>query len=618
MVKKPNGVVGDKAASAGAGAGVAAGPSKANVSTPGSVKTAKFKKRRARANREKAAAAAGAANAAEEVTPVGAGAADGDVPALAPVPQPSTVAEPSPVATVLKPATDGEGSVPVPTPASAEASASATKPKPKLKPKPADADAAGANSEGKGVGADNSGGGMKSRRERAKERSMNGKGKEMEMDGGRKGKGKKAVGKKEERGDRGGGFIFMCNAKTKQECYENRLFGLPGGKLGMVKKIRPGAKLFLYDFDLKLLYGVYKAQSTGGLNLVPEAFHGKFPAQVKFKIDKDCLPLPESSFKHAIKENYSSKSKFHPELSSRQVHRLLVLFKPVNIPSVPSHREERRHYEERRRPYHFEERRHSLPIEEVREQRFDEERHPAVVHAPLEDPYRGPRFAPLPVESRLGHSLANVQDDRRAYYQPALHAVEPRHIPLALESRHVPLALERHHVPEPRHVPPAYYRSLASSDDLYYRSAVELVPERFADRTVAEITARDPIIPRDHTALPSDISARADRLEELYRTGGIATRGAHVEELYRPGELTAHADRVRIATRADRLEELYHSDQLVSRAVDLPRHSTYVSAGYETNPAYAETSQRHVSSRVNVSGVPVSSLYSFAGGPVYR
>lgn len=141
---------------------------------------------------------------------------------------------------------------------------------------------------------------------------------------------------------------------------------------------------------------------------------------------------------------------------------------------------------------------------------------------------------------------------------------------------------------------------------------------RYADRTVADIAARDTIIPRDYARLPDEISARTERLEDLYRTGGIATRGAHVEELYPPGEIAARADRVGIATRADHLEDLYRSDRLVSRAVDpLPR-STYHTSAYETNPAYAETSTRPVSARFNGPSAPVSSIYSFPGAPVYR
>lgn len=72
----------------------------------------------------------------------------------------------------------------------------------------------------------------------------------------------------------------MCNGTTKADCYRYRVFGLPAGRLDAVKKIQPQMKLFLYDFDLKLLYGVYTALSHGDMGLEPFAFGGRYPAQV--------------------------------------------------------------------------------------------------------------------------------------------------------------------------------------------------------------------------------------------------------------------------------------------------------------------------------------------------
>uniref|UniRef100_A0A0D3FAG0 DCD domain-containing protein n=3 Tax=Oryza TaxID=4527 RepID=A0A0D3FAG0_9ORYZ len=290
-----------------------------------------------------------------------------------------------------------------------------------------------------------------------------------------KGKEKKDDKARERKGE--AGFIFMCSAKTKPECFQNGVFGLPKGKIDVVEKIRPGAKLFLYDFDLKLLYGIYKAKTKGGLDLVRGAFHGKFPAQ--------------SSFKHAIKENYNSKGKFTQELSLKQVHRLLELFKPISLPQS------------------------SIQYVKERHRRLDVS------------------------EGRLPHYVEGRRLPRHVEEMHHLRHVEERRLPYDHEERRLPSA----------------------------------------PRAIVEATDREAFLARDYR-VPEEIVARSDHVDELYRSYRLATR-----------------------------------------AMDLHQGPSYVTAAYENpGPAYSESiHQMPVSStRPNVPGAPVSSLYSFAGAPAYR
>ncbi|GLT36708.1 hypothetical protein SLA2020_110690 [Shorea laevis] len=121
----------------------------------------------------------------------------------------------------------------------------------------------------------------------------------------------------------------MSNGSTWEECLKRKLFGLPFSHAEFVKRVKVGMILFLFEYEKRQLYGVFKAASDGDINIVSKAYDSSgrlFPAQVRVTRIWNCDPLSEHEFYHAIRGNYFAKNKFNFGLSLDQVYELLRLF----------------------------------------------------------------------------------------------------------------------------------------------------------------------------------------------------------------------------------------------------------------------------------------------------
>ena len=102
------------------------------------------------------------------------------------------------------------------------------------------------------------------------------------------------------------GFIFTCSSKTEKECLDRLLFGTDRIYGPVVIRIRKGDLLFLVNVDTDILYGIFKAASDGGFKIIPDAWKGRYPYQVRVEPLGQIIKLAQASKilkKFGIKRN---------------------------------------------------------------------------------------------------------------------------------------------------------------------------------------------------------------------------------------------------------------------------------------------------------------------------
>ncbi len=76
-------------------------------------------------------------------------------------------------------------------------------------------------------------------------------------------------------------FIMLCDDGTEEECLERNLFGDMARRLENLDEIQPGDIGFLLNINRDELIGIFRACSEPELHIEPDAWDGRFAAQVR-------------------------------------------------------------------------------------------------------------------------------------------------------------------------------------------------------------------------------------------------------------------------------------------------------------------------------------------------
>jgi hypothetical protein len=90
-------------------------------------------------------------------------------------------------------------------------------------------------------------------------------------------------------------FIMLCKNDTEQECLERSLFGDVAWRLQYLQEVKPGDIGLLLNVSKDELIGVFSARSEAQHSIEPEAWGGRFPAQVRVQLTGKIQRIPNAA-----------------------------------------------------------------------------------------------------------------------------------------------------------------------------------------------------------------------------------------------------------------------------------------------------------------------------------
>lgn len=121
------------------------------------------------------------------------------------------------------------------------------------------------------------------------------------------------------------GYVFLCSDITESECLERNLFGGMEKYQARVRGLEKGDILFLYNYNSKKLLGIFEAETELQQNIIPEAWEGVFPWQVRVKRLEVHKPVTREDIGTILKFDRAGRPT--SRLTSEMVDALEALFR---------------------------------------------------------------------------------------------------------------------------------------------------------------------------------------------------------------------------------------------------------------------------------------------------